>query len=186
MRGTSLAVESQHTAPTSVSLCVGALVLLLGVLGGCGYQLSGQAGTLPANLQRISVPIFTNGTGIPGLEQWITAAVRTRLQRDGRVRLGTEANASTQLRGDVRSYELRLLATDSSIFALEYRIEIEVHVVVEDVQLRQTILDQSLMVDTDYVVSSQIVPTDIGRQRALLIAANNVGERVVSLLLDRF
>jgi outer membrane lipopolysaccharide assembly protein LptE/RlpB len=186
VRGTSLAVQSQRTAPTFASLSVGALMLVLGVLSGCGYRLSGQAGTIPANLQRISVPIFTNATGVPGLEQSITAAIRTRLQRDGRVRLGTETNASAELRGEVRRYELRLLATDSSIFALEYRIEIEVRIVVEDVQLRQTILDQSLMVDTDYVVSSQVIPTDISRERALLIAANNVGERVVSFLLDRF
>jgi outer membrane lipopolysaccharide assembly protein LptE/RlpB len=163
-----------------------ALVLLMGVLSGCGYQLSGQAGTIPIHLQRLSVPIFTNSTAVPRLEQLITAAVRTHLQRDGRVRLGTEANASTQLRGEVRRYELRLLATDSAVFALEYRIEIEVHVVVEDLRERQTILDQTLLVDTDYVVSSQIIPTDIARERALLIAATNVGERVVSLLLDRF
>jgi hypothetical protein len=41
-------------------------------------------------------------------------------------------------------------------------------------------------VDTDYAVSSQIVPTDIARDRALLEAARDAGERVVSVLLDRF
>jgi hypothetical protein len=61
-----------------------------------------------------------------------------------------------------------------------------VHVVVEDFQQRQIILDQTVAVDTDYVVTSQIVPTDIARDRALLAAARDAGERVVSLLLDRF
>jgi hypothetical protein len=159
---------------------------LLAVLGGCGYRLSGQAGTIPAPLQRISVPMFSNGTGVPGLEQLLTAAVRTQLQRDGRVRLGTDATSTTQLRGEVRRYELRLLATDSNVFALEYRIELEVHVVVEDLQQRQTMLDQSLLVDADYVVTSQIVPTDIARQRALIAATHHAAERVVGLLLDRF
>jgi outer membrane lipopolysaccharide assembly protein LptE/RlpB len=157
------------------------------VLAGCGYQLSGRARTIPENLQRISVPMFTNATTVPGLEQLITKAVRTQLQRDGRARLGTDASAATQLRGDVTRYGLAVLATDPSDFVLEYRAEVEVHVIVEDRQQRQTLLDQRLTITTDYVVSSpQIVPNEIARERAMLEVAREAGERVVSLLLDRF
>jgi outer membrane lipopolysaccharide assembly protein LptE/RlpB len=156
------------------------------MLAGCGYQLAGQAGTIPGNLQRISVPMFTNSTTVPGLEQLITTAVRTQLQRDGRVRLGPDAGSATQLRGEVRRYELALLASDRSDFALEYRVEVEVHVVVEDLRQHQTVLDQTLAINTEYVVSPQIVPTEIARERALLAVAREAGERLVSLLLDRF
>ena len=128
--------------------------------------------------------MFTNATAVPGLEQLVTAAVRAQLQRDGRVRLGTDA--TTLLRGDVRRYQLELLATNRDDFALEYRVAVEVHVTVEDLQQHQSILDQTLMVNTEYVVSPQIVPTDIARERALRAAARDAGERVVSLLLDRF
>jgi outer membrane lipopolysaccharide assembly protein LptE/RlpB len=162
------------------------LLLLLAVPGGCGYQLSGQAGTVPPHLQRIAVPPFTNATTVPGLEQLVTAAVRTQLQRDGRVRLSTEASATTLLRGAVRNYQMLLLASDRNDFALEYRVEMEVHIMVEDLQRRQTVLNQTLAVNIDYVVSQQIVPTDIARERALLTVARDAGERVASLLLDRF
>jgi outer membrane lipopolysaccharide assembly protein LptE/RlpB len=172
-------LESKH-------LRLGPLVMLVITLAGCGYGLSGQAGTIPGNLQRISVPQFTNTTTVPGLEQLITAAVRTQLQRDGRVRLGTDASSTAALRGEVRRYELQLLASDSNDFALEYRVELDVHISVEDLQQRQTVLDQTLAVNIDYVVSPQIVPTDVARQRALLAVARDAGERVVSLLLDRF
>jgi hypothetical protein len=156
-------------------------------LAGCGYQLSGQAGTTPGNLQRLSVPMFTNATPVPGLEQLITGAVRTQLQRDGRVRLGTDVSSAARLRGNVTRYGLAVLATDPSDFVLEYRAEVEVHVIVEDLQQRQTLLDQKLVVITDYVVSSpQIVPNEIARERAMLAVARETGERVVSLLLDRF
>jgi outer membrane lipopolysaccharide assembly protein LptE/RlpB len=164
----------------------GLLWLLVVTLAGCGYQLSGQPGTVPGNLQRLSVPMFNNGTTVPGFEQLVTTAVRTQLQRDGRVRLGTAATSATQLRGEIRRYELLLLATNRDDFALEYRVEVEVHVVVEDLRQRQTLLDQALTVDAEYVVSSQLVTTDIARERALLAVAREVGERVVSLLLDRF
>jgi hypothetical protein len=130
--------------------------------------------------------MFTNATTVPGLEQLVTAAVRTRLQRDGRVRIGTDASSTTQLRGEVRRYTLLLLATTPQDFALEYRVEVEMHVIVEDLRQRQTVLDQTLVVNTEYVVSSQIVPTDIARERAMLAMADDAGERVVSLLLDRF
>jgi outer membrane lipopolysaccharide assembly protein LptE/RlpB len=166
--------------------CQGLLVLLVVVLAGCGYQLSGQAGTIPVNLQRISVPMFTNATTVPGIEQLVTSAVRTQLQRDGRVRLGTDANSATQLRGQVRRYELLVLTTNRDDFVLEYRVEVEVHVTVEDLQQRQTVLDQTLAVTTEYVVSPQIVPSAIARDRALLALAREAGERVVSLLLDGF
>ena len=166
--------------------CQGLLVLLIVVLAGCGYQLSGQAGTIPVNLQRISVPMFTNATTIPGLEQLVTSAVRTQLQRDGRVRLATDASSATQLRGEVRRYELQILATNRDDFALEYRVEVEMRVMVEDLQQRQTVLDQTLAVTTEYVVSPQIVPSHIAWERALLALARDAGDRVVSLLLDRF
>jgi outer membrane lipopolysaccharide assembly protein LptE/RlpB len=167
-------------------LCQGLLVPLVIVLAGCGYQLSGRAGRIPGNLQSLSVPMFTNATNVPGLEQLITRAVRTQLQRDGRVRLGTDASSAAQLRGEVTHYGLLLLATDPSDFALEYRIEVEVHVTVEDLRQRQTLLDHRLAVTIDYVVSSQVVPNEIARERAMLAAAHEAGDRVISLLLDRF
>jgi outer membrane lipopolysaccharide assembly protein LptE/RlpB len=183
---TRLAISSRHPVQGAKPLCMGLFLLLVVVVAGCGYQLTGQGGTIPGNLQRIAVPMFTNGTTVPGLEQLVTAAVRTQLQRDGRVRLGTDSSSTTQLRGEVRSYRLLLLASDSNDFALEYRVEIEVQVVIEDLQQRQTVLDQTLAVNIDYVVSPQIVPTEIARERALLAVAREAGERVVSLLLDRF
>lgn len=162
------------------------LMMLMCLLSACGYQLSGQAKALSGSLQRISVPMFTNTTAVPGLEQQVTSAVRVQLQRDGRARLGSEANSTAQVRGAVTDYQLQLLANNRDDFALEYRIVVNVHVLVEDLQQRQTILDQTLAVTTDYVVSSQIVPTDIARERALQALARDTGERVVSLLLDRF
>jgi outer membrane lipopolysaccharide assembly protein LptE/RlpB len=162
-------------------------VLLTVVLAGCGYQLSGQAGSIPGNLQRLSIPMFSNVTTVPGLEQLITKAVRTQLQQDGRVPLGTEANSTAELRGEVTRYGLAVLATDPSDFVLEYRAEVEIRIRVEDLRQRQTLLDQRLIINTDYVVSSpQIVPNEVARQRAMLAVAREAGERVVSLLLDRF
>jgi outer membrane lipopolysaccharide assembly protein LptE/RlpB len=171
----------------SMMLRMGPLFLLVVALIGCGYQLRGHAGTIPANLRRISVPIFTNATPVSGLEDVVTTAVRTQFQRDGRVHIGTDADATAQLRGAVQRYLLTVIATDSSGFVEEYRIETAVHVVLEDLQEHRTLLDRSIIVRTTYLVSQQqLVPTAIARERAVLAAAHDVGDQVVSLVLDWF
>jgi outer membrane lipopolysaccharide assembly protein LptE/RlpB len=167
-------------------VCLGLFLMLGLVWTGCGYQLSGQTGMMPGNLRRVAVPMFANATAEPGLEQLVTAAVRTQLQRDGRARLGADASATSVLRGAIMNYQLQLLANNRDDFALEYRIAVDVHVTVEDLQQRQTVLDQTLAITTEYVVSPQIVPNDIARDRALQVMARDAGERVISLLLDQF
>jgi outer membrane lipopolysaccharide assembly protein LptE/RlpB len=161
-------------------------LILLMVVTGCGYQLSGRPGMVPGALRSISVPIFANGTAVPGLEHLLTTAVRQQLQRDGRVRLGTEATATARLRGEVTRHEVQVLATNPNDFVLEYRIETGLRLTLEDRQQGAVLLQQALAITTDYVVTERVVSTDIARERALHAAARDAGERVVSLLLDRF
>jgi hypothetical protein len=133
--------------------------------------------------------MFRNLTVVPGLERLFTAAVREQFLRDGRVRVATDAGATALLRGEVRRYLPQLLATDRTDFAVEYRLESEVHITVEDRQQGQIILDQPVVVNTEYIESAQqplLVPSDIARDRALQEMAREAAGRIVSLVLDRF
>jgi hypothetical protein len=175
-----------------LALCRGLLVVLLAAAAGCGYQLSGHTGPAPANLRQISVPMFRNTTTVPGLERLFTAAVREQFLRDGRVRMAADAGAPALLQGEVRRYQLQLLATDRADFAVEYRIESELHITVEDRQQGRIILDQPIVVNTEYVESRQmglafsLVPSVIARERAQQAMAGEAAGRIVSLVLDRF
>ena len=162
------------------------LLVLLAAVAGCGYQLSGHAGPAPANLRQISVPMFSNTTAVPGLERLFTAAVREQFLRDGRARVATDTSAPALVRGEVRRYVLQLLATDRADFAVEYRLESEVHITVEDRQQGQIMLDQPIVVNTEYVESERVVPSDVARERALQAMAREAAGRIVSLVLDRF
>jgi outer membrane lipopolysaccharide assembly protein LptE/RlpB len=164
----------------------GLLVVLLAAVAGCGYQMSGRAGPVAANLRQISVPVFTNATAVPGLERLFTAAVREQFLRDGRVRVATDASATALLRGEVKRYLLQLLATDRADFAVEYRIETELHITVEDRQHGQILLNQPLVVNTTYVESERVVPSEVARQRAQQEMARQAAGSIVSLVLDRF
>lgn len=164
----------------------GKLLLLLFLLSGCGYQLSGQAGMVPATLRQLSVPMFTNKTTVPGIERLFTAAVRERLLRDGRVTLATAAGGTATLRGEVTGYRLQVLATNRDDRVLEYRVQTDVRITVEDRSQGKILVEQPLTATTEYVISETLVPTDIARERALQAVARELGERVVSFLLDRF
>jgi hypothetical protein len=94
--------------------------------------------------------------------------------------------AAAVLRGAVTRYHLQILATNRDDRAVEYRVEAEMRLTVEDVQQRKIIVEQPVTASADYVVSETLVPTDIARERALQTVARAVGERVVSLILDRF
>ncbi|MGH8058625.1 MAG: LPS assembly lipoprotein LptE, partial [Candidatus Entotheonellia bacterium] len=111
--------------------CLGFLLGALVSLAGCGYQLSGQAGMVPATLRQLSVPMFTNKTTVPGIERLFTAAVRERLLRDGRVTLATAAGGTATLRGEVTGYRLQVLATNRDDRVLEYRVQTDVRITVE-------------------------------------------------------
>ena len=164
----------------------GMLFLLLTAFSGCGYQLSGQPGTIPVALRQLAVPIFTNKTAVPGIERLFTAAVRERLLTDGRVTLVPSVGAVAVLHGEVTRYHLQVLATNRDDRAVEYRVEAEMRLTVEDVQQGRIIVQQPVTATAEYVVSERLVPTDVARERALQAVAREAGERVVSLILDRF
>ena len=164
----------------------GMLLIVLMALAGCGYHLTGQPNTVPVALRSVAVLMFTNKTAVPGIERPFTAAVRERLLTDGRVTLVPAVGAAAVLRGEVTRYHLQVVATNRDDRAVEYRVEAEMRLTVEDVQQGRILVEQPVTATAEYVVSERLVSTDIARERALQAVAREAGERVVSLLLDRF
>jgi hypothetical protein len=79
--------------------------VLLGVLAsGCGYALAGRGSFLPAHIQVIGVPTFTNQTPYYELDQLFTEKVRSELIGRGRYKVvpestGVDAVLSGQITG---------------------------------------------------------------------------------------
>ena len=105
--------------------------------------------------------VFVSGVAVGGFSHWLYAS---------------NSVSATVRRPSPEEYRRKYVAE------METRLKLDE----EQVKQLQTILDQTLAVTTEYVVSPQIVPTDIARDRALQAVARDTGERVVSLLLDRF
>ena len=60
------------------------LTLVAALLAGCGY---GFRGSLPEHIKTVAVPVFTNRTAEPAVENWLTSAVVEAYATNGRLRV---------------------------------------------------------------------------------------------------
>jgi len=73
-----------------IALLIGAAV----ALPGCGYGLAGRTVSLPDHVKVIAVPMLTNRTANPGVDQIVTEALRNELQGRGRWRIVPDASGA--------------------------------------------------------------------------------------------
>lgn len=66
-------------------------VLCAGLASGCGYALAGRGSFLPAYIQTIGIPTFTNRTTVFNLETLLTQKVRAEFIGRGNYRILPEA-----------------------------------------------------------------------------------------------
>jgi hypothetical protein len=85
------------------------LAVCAGALGaGCGYALQGRGITTDPSVKRIGVPLFRDRTGRLGLDDLVTGAVISELQKRGRftvVREATEVDAVVE--GEILSLDIQ-------------------------------------------------------------------------------
>jgi len=173
----------------------------LSALLGCGYNLVGRGGALPRHIKKISVPVFRNETLETGLEALVTNAVVASFMKRGGLEIG-DASADARLQGVVVSYELKRLSYDSRGIPNEYRVTIGVNAELIDLKDNEVIFSaKKLSVKKDYKVdedisdlyhlsheadSRDISTREQARQKALEMAAADLGKEVVSAMLDKF
>ncbi len=100
-----------------------ALSLALAVmLTGCvGYRLGSM---LPPDINSVYVPTVVNRTGEPLLEDEVTRAVITQIQRDGSLRIAGAEDADAVLNVTIKDFTLNPIAYDRHVSsrADEYRM----------------------------------------------------------------
>jgi len=80
--------------------------LLLTVLAGCGYHLSGS-NRLPSDIETVAVPVFHNNTFEPTLENTVTAAVKQEFLTTSRLKVVNDPDqADLVVKGTIVSYGL--------------------------------------------------------------------------------
>ena len=121
-------------------LAVVAFGVVLTVVGGCGYQFSGQSSFLPKDVRTIYVEPFINRSRDIGVEKEMTSALRSEFYRRGQLRVVDQAEqADAILSGVVRSFDKSVVSVNRKDEVLQYE-----SVMTLDVTLRRREPDEIL------------------------------------------
>jgi hypothetical protein len=160
------------------------LALTAVLLAGCGYSTRGN---LPEHIKTVAVPMFKNRTLQPGVEAAITSGVVNAFTSGGRVRVVPLDEADAILEGEVVGYSLDGLAFDRNATVRAYRVRVVLNVEFRDLR-RSALLwrQEGLQETSDFQVEGTVSDTVARGQGAALLAASEIGRKVVNLAVDRF
>ena len=153
-------------------------------LAGCGYSFRGN---LPDHIQTVAVPLFTNKTSEPAVENLLTSAVVAAFSTNGRLRVVRPEDADAILDGEVVGYDVESIAFDSQANVRQYRLVVTMNLRLRDVR-RSSILfeQQGLRQKADFQILGAVSQTISREESAVRTAATEIARAIVSLTVDRF
>jgi hypothetical protein len=102
---------------------------LLLLLSSCGYRVVGSVQKLPAGLQSIGIPTFTNQTRQFRLEQRITAAVLKEFSLRTRIPVTSSASAvDAVLQGEIRNMSSSPVTFGTDAFGSAFLVTVQMAV----------------------------------------------------------
>ena len=153
---------------------------------GCGYHLVGTGKNLPAHLKTISIPVFKNTSSQPEIHRELTSAILQSFISDGRLKVVKKEDADLVMNGTLSYYNKRAVSFNSQDLVADFIIEIEVKLEVFDQVKNKIFLKEELKNQWDYKSNSDIGDTETERLKALDQAYIDLGNRLVSLIIDQF
>ena len=169
------------------------LCVLCSGAAGCGYALAGRGSFLPANIQTIGVPTFTNRTSVFNLETLLTQKVRGEFIGRGRYRiLPEETGVDAVLSGDVSSVTITPASFNTQQLASRYTITIVANIQLRDARDDRVLWENpSLIFREDYENTSGNNALDpaafFGQEvNALDRVSSDFARTIVSAILEAF
>jgi hypothetical protein len=156
------------------------------LVSSCGYYLVGTGNTLPPHLKSIAIPVFTNSSSQPEIHRELTSIILRSFINDGRLKVTKKDEADLIMKGNLTYYNTRTAAFGSDDLSSNIIIELGVDVEVMDQVKNKIFLKQKLKTQWDYNSISDISDTETARLKALDEAYNELGTRLVSLIVDQF
>ena len=153
------------------------LIIWIGLLLGCGYQVVGKDTHVPPGLTSVAIPTFANQTFEPGIEVPFTKGFLTEFIQDRRVKLVDRSQADCILEGVIKSLQAYSVAYDRSGLAIEYQTT-----VVIDLTLRKR-TGEILWIEKDisesrwYKASSGVLSSEFSKDTAIQQIGRYVAER---------
>lgn len=126
-----------------------------GLSASCGYTLAGRGSFLPAYIQVVGVPLFTNRTPYATVEQIFTEAVRIEFQNRRYTVRPTEEGTDGVVRGDITGISAAPVAFTNAQLATRFRFTVVIAVKFDDMHQKKTIWENAgLSFSDEYDLSS--------------------------------
>jgi hypothetical protein len=163
------------------------LSLMIGSVPGCGYTLVGSTAITSKGRVPLAVTPFLNHTREPGLESYMTTALRQAIMRSQAFVLVAATTASQRLEGTIRRFRVYPLAFDENDNALQYRLEADVLVRLIDSNAPGPMLEQEVSAWAEYLVSNTGVVREnvVAKEAALFRLAQRFADSLTALLIVR-
>jgi len=161
------------------------ICLLLGLCG-CGYHFSDQAGSFPAGVKTVYLPLFVNQTSEPLLENRLGNDVGEVLARNGKISLVENRDrAEAVLEGIIRSYTSRPLSYDRHDAISEYRVAMVVNCKLRRLVDGRLLWQGTLSQDGEYLAAAdKTLQEDLEQQAIEEISRRLAEELSYRLLVD--
>lgn len=170
-------------------------MVLAGTGAACGYSLAGRGSFLPSYIRILGVPLFTNRTPYPTIDQLFTEKVRIEFQGRGRYSVNpTEEGADGIVRGDIVGIGLTPVGfIDNQQLASRYRFSVALAVQFFDVRQKAVLWENpSLSFADEYQLtqsaSGGLDPIGfLDRERAAIDRlSTDFARTVVTAILEAF
>lgn len=163
--------------------------LALGILGSCGYHVSGHGDLLPSTIKTIAVPAFTNLTTRYKLTDRMPEAVAREFITRTRYRvIPSRENADAILTGTIvnyASYPTILDPTTNRASGVELRVVLQISLV-ERATGKTLFSRPNFEVRERYQISTDAAQYYDESESALARASQEVARHVVSAILENF
>lgn len=168
-----------------VITCVAAFYILL--FCGCGYHLAGTASSLPADVRRIAIPLFSNKTLRPDIENQFTNALLNEFVKGKKVDVVEGDRADAVVHGVITSFETTPISFKSGDVVQEYRVTVRLEVsLVRSSDESVLWKDKNITYFTEYKNDPDIAVSEANRDEAVRKIAVDVSKQLYSNILEGF
>ncbi len=163
------------------------LVITLFFLLGCGYHFAGRGTGLPANIKKITIPVFENRANEPAIEEIITSIVIREFINDGRLKVVDIGEADVVLKCSIVSFEQKPLSIDANRQVIEYRVVLKVDVDLEGLADKKSLQRHELeSAKASYIVTDDIIANKIAKEEAIRKASKDLAEEIINTITEGF
>lgn len=156
-------------------------------LSGCGYHLAGRSSSLPPDVKRIAIPLFSNKTLRADIENQFTNALLDEFTKGKKVEVVKEDEADAVVQGFINSFETVPISFTTGDEVKEYRVIVRLEVsLVKKSDGSVLWKDKGINYFVEYENKPDIAVSEAYRDAAVKRIAVDVARQLYSNILEGF